>query len=963
MNIQFSNPGWLWLFPPVVVWVVWLAYCSDASLAPWRRWLVCALRLVATAALVLAMAGIQRLDPREGMNVMFLLDRSRSVPESQQEAARQYVNEVVQKKESQDQAGVLVFGGDAGIEQMMQPRVELGKIQAVVQTDRTDISAAVRLGTATFPEHGQKRLVLLSDGNENLGEAISAVAGARPLGVSVDVIPLGTERRNDVSLRRLALPGKVKKGTTFEAKIFAQADEGGPATVRLFRNGRLLGEQEVALEEGKNLFTFPQSLPDSGFYTYDVEIAAAGDAVAQNNRAISFVNVAGDPRILVISDQPALDQELVDALRSSQLEVSAAGLSGFPQSLAEMQSYDAVFLSNIAAGDLGGEAMRLVESAVRDFGVGLVCVGGDQSYAAGGYRGTPLERTLPLDMELSSKKVLPSGALAMVMHGMEFNNGNQVAREVAVGTLNALGPQDELGIVLWDGRERWLFPMTKVGDKRALAAKIWGMNQGDLPSFQNVMAMAHQGLKASTANLKHMIVFSDGDPGAPSEELMRSIVGDRITVSTVLIAGHAGPETMQWIASRGGGRFYDVRSPDRLPQIFIKETAVILKSAISEKPFIPKRAAASELIRGLGREPLPQLLGYVATTPKSRAEIPLVTENGDPLLAHWQYGLGRAVAFTSDARAKWASSWLSWGQYRQFWSQIAQWALRRVENTDFSTEVTVDKGIGSVAVEAVDEEGNFRNFLELNARVVKPSGESETIRLGQTAPGRYEAQFEAREVGAYTMNLMLMDGENLLGTQMAGTSVSFSPEYATSEPHLGLLRQLADASEGGVFFSSLEAANPFASNRVKTFQPNDLWEWFLKLAILLFPLDAGLRRVQLDRDDLARAYRRTIAWLCFWRQKQSAPKRDESLSALLQRRDAIRARQSRPAPETAIPEKPPTTVRLNPAGTTTSVFQKAKSKTPPQPAAEESPTEDKQEEPESTTGRLLAAKRKAQRKR
>ena len=960
--MQFSNPEWLWLFPPVVVWVVWLAHRSDASLAPWRRWLAGALRLAAAASLILAMAGIQRLDPREGMNVMFLLDRSRSIPEAQQEAARQYVNKIVKKKENQDQAGVLVFGGDAGIEQMMQPRVELGKIQAVVPTDRTDISAAVRLGTATFPEHGQKRLVLLSDGNENLGEAFSAVAGAQPLGVSVDVIPLGTDRRNDVSLQRLALPSNVKKGTTFEAKIFAQADEGGGATVRLFRNGRLLGEQEVVLEAGKNLFTFPQSLPDSGFYTYDVEIAAAGDTVAQNNRAISFVNVAGDPRILVISDQPDLDRELVAALRSSQLDVLAAGLSEFPQSLAEMQSYDAVFLSNVAAGDLGNEAMQLIESAVRDFGVGLVCVGGDQSYAAGGYRGTALERALPLDMELSSKKVLPSGALAMVMHGMEFNNGNQVARQVAVGTLNVLGPQDELGIVLWDGRERWLFPMTKAGDKRALKSKIMGMNQGDLPSFQNVMAMAHQGLKASTANLKHMIVFSDGDPGTPSEGLMESIVGDQITVSTVLIAGHAGPETMQWIADRGGGRFYDVRSPEGLPQIFIKETAVILKSAISEKPFIPKRAAASELIRGLGREPLPQLLGYVATAPKGRAEIPLVTENGDPLLAHWQYGLGRAVAFTSDARAKWAASWLSWGQYRQFWSQIAQWALRRAENTDFSTEVTVDKGIGAIVVEAVDEEGNFQNFLELNARVVKPSGESETIRLGQTAHGRYEAPFEARDVGAYTMNLMLMDGENLLGTQMVGTSVSFSPEYATSEPHWGLLQQLADASAGGTFFSSLESANPFASNRIKTFQPKDLWEWFLKLAILLFPLDVGLRRVQLDRDDLARAYRRTIDWLCFWRQKQAAPDRDESLSALLQHRDAIRARQSRPAPETAIFENLPTTVRST-TGTTASVFQEAKPKKTPPPAVEKSPAEDKPKETESTTSRLLAAKRKAQRKR
>ncbi|MDA7510571.1 VWA domain-containing protein, partial [Verrucomicrobia bacterium] len=517
MNIQFSNPGFLWWLLLVVPGVVWLCRHSDSSLSPWRLWVSCFVRLLLVVALTLAMAGLQWLNPQEGLNVVFLLDRSESVPSAQQDAARRYVNEVVKLKEEEDQAGVIVFGADTGIEQMVQERVALGTIQAVVATDRTDIAAAVRLGTASFPQYGQKRLVLISDGNENIGDALTAVAAAQPLGVSLDVVPLGAERRNDISLQRLGLPGNVKKGTTFEAKIFAISDEPGPATVRLFRNDRLLGEQEVALESGKNLFTFPQTLPNSGFYTYDVEIAAAGDMIAQNNRAISFVNVVGDPRILIVSDDPVQDQPLADALLSSQLEVVLTDLSGFPESLAEMQSYDAIFLSNIAAGDLGNGPMRQLESAVKDFGVGLVCVGGDQTYAAGGYRGTPLERALPVDMELSSKKVLPSGALAMVMHGMEFNNGNQVARRVAIGVLDALGPQDELGIVLWDGTDRWLFPLTKVGDRRGLGSKIMGMNQGDLPNFQNVMSMAFEGLKESSANLKHMIIFSDGDPGAPSE--------------------------------------------------------------------------------------------------------------------------------------------------------------------------------------------------------------------------------------------------------------------------------------------------------------------------------------------------------------------------------------------------------------------------------------------------------------
>src|SRR5437762_3248592 len=126
----------------------------------------------------------------------------------------------------------------------------------------------VRLGTAAFPETGQKRLVLLSDGNENIGDAEAALLAARPLGVTFDVVPLGVERGNDVSVQKLGLPNRVKKGQTFEAKIFIQADKAQPATLRLYRNDQPLGDQKVELTAGKNLFTFPQTLDDPGFYSY-----------------------------------------------------------------------------------------------------------------------------------------------------------------------------------------------------------------------------------------------------------------------------------------------------------------------------------------------------------------------------------------------------------------------------------------------------------------------------------------------------------------------------------------------------------------------------------------------------------------------------------------------------------------------------------------------------------------------
>ncbi|HRT55329.1 MAG TPA: VWA domain-containing protein [Candidatus Paceibacterota bacterium] len=960
MNFQFTQPYYLVLLVPALAWTLWFAWKTDVQTSRWRWALSLGIRLMVLLAIIFALAGLQWLRPVEGMNVFFVLDRSDSIPSPQQEAAREYVNLVSNRKKPDDRAGVIVFGSEASIESSPNYAVDLQKIQAVVGTERTDLAGAIRLATAAFPETGQKRLVLLTDGNENVGDAMSAVLAARPLGVSVDVLPLGVARANDLFVQKLQVPARLKKGQSFEAKIFVQSEQAQSATVRLYRNDQFLGEQKVAMNPGKNLFTFPQTLTEPGFYSYDVRIDAPGDPLPQNNRATGFAIVRGEPRLLIVSADPDQDRQLAAALTSSRLEVMLVGLAGFPATLAEMQSYDAIFISNLAAGDLGLDRQRLLESAVRDFGVGLVCVGGDQTYAAGGYRGTPLETTLPVNMELDSKKVLPSGAVVLVMHGMEFANGNEVARQCAIGVLEALGPQDEMGVLLWDGYERWLFPLQKVGQKASLRQQIAGMNQGDLGSFQQILEMAHEGLKKSTANLKHIIVFSDGDPGAPSAQLMQAIVGDRITVSTVLIAGHAGPDTMIQMADQGRGRFYNVSSAYDLPQIFIKETAVILKSAIYEEPFKPQLRSSSEVVRGIGAEEYPPLLGYVATTPKARAETPLWTDKGDPLLAHWQYGLGRAVAFTSDAKARWGRNWLNWERYRQFWSQVGQWSLRRLDSAEFSTEVTVDKGEAILTVDALDEQGNYRNFLNLQAAIVNPKGERQTVRIEQTGPGHYEARFPTAEVGAYLLNIMDIKDGQLRGTQVVGASVNYSPEFNTAEPNLNLLRRLAESGGGKLLDRANLAINSFSHDRQKTFQPQQLWEGLLKLAILLFVADVAVRRVQVDRAEWLRWMAALRRRLFFWETAPRPVEADESLAALLARRQQVRSSTTpaiEPRPDLFQPQQPPVVGEPAPGPATVPA---ATAVVPPPESAPEPPPAPA---PGGTTSRLLEAKRRAQQRR
>jgi uncharacterized membrane protein len=686
-------------------------------------------------------------------------------------------------------------------------------------------------------------------------------------------------------------------------------------------------------------------------------LEAENDGVAQNNQATSFINVRGQPRILLVSQKAEEDAPLAAALREGKLEVRHVEIAGLSASLAELQSYEAIFISNLAAGDLGMDRMKLLESAVRDFGVGLVCIGGDQTYAAGSYRGTPLETTLPVNMELDSKKVLPRGALVLLMHGMEFPGANQTARETAIAALDNLGQDDEMGMLMWDGNERWLFELAKVGDKKAMGKAIAGMNQGDLPSFHNLMTKAYMGLKASKANLKHIIIFSDGDPTPPKEDLMNDIVNEKITVSTVMIGGHVMPDYMIWMADKGKGRFYDVsiNNAANLPDIFIKESAVILKSAIFEDTFRPKQVATSEILRGIGGGEYPSLLGYVCTTPKSRAEIPLVSDKGDPILAHWQYGLGRAVAFTSDAKARWARNWLGWEKYRQFWAQVAQWSLRRVDNADFTADVVVDKGEGHLSVDAVDEDGNYRNFLSLQTVVVGPKGERQTVTLEQTGPGHYEAHFPTREVGSYVLNLLDMREGKPRGSMVLGASVNYSPEFAEPQPNANLLKQLADYGGGKVLDPTAPADNPFKRDRQKTFRPVDLYEWLLRVAILLFIADVGVRRIQVDRDEWLKATATLHQWVFFWKGKPRPKEADESLAALLVRRDQVRAKTTAP-PNPSEPRadlfKPKQVVVLpdKPAADAPKVVLPASppGAAPPKPA--------------SVTDRLLEAKRRAQKK-
>lgn len=912
-----------------------------------RKWVAFSLRVILISLVVLAVAGFEWRKGNDNMNVLYLVDRSLSIPPEQQEAARVYVNSATTTKRPDDKAGVIVFGENAGIELMPGTAMEWASFQAVINQEASHLGDAIRLATAAFPDDAQKKLVILSDANADPVDARKAAIAARTQGVTIDAIALGAARQNDVIVRPLQLPGQLKKGQAFNIKSIVTSSVTQPAKIKVFRNQQFIGEESILLDQGENAFSFEENLDETGFYHYEIQVEAENDDLVQNNSSFGQTFIKGDPSIALITEFPQLESHLIEALTEGKIKVDVMDPATLFARAESMRFYDAMILSNIPAGRLNNAEMNQLHGLVRDFGMGMVVIGGDESFTAGSYRGTPLEDLLPLSMNLDSKKVLPRGALALIMHGMEFMNGNAVSRQMALGTLDALGTEDELGVLIWDGNERWLVELQKVGNRKKMREAISGMNQGDLPSFRGLVAMAHQSLAASSANIKHIIVFSDGDPTPPTLDAMEELRNANITVSAVLIAGHASDDNMIYLAENGNGNFYHITDANDLPQVFLQETAIILKTAIIEENFVPEIAGASEVIRGISA--FPALDGYVATVPKDRAAVPLLSAQGDPILANWNYGLGKTVAFTSDARTRWANSWVEWNQYSQFWQQVVQWAMRKVDSSSLDLRIIQNGQKADILIEALNDDGDFLNFLNLDAIALTPSGKSVRVKLQQSGPGQYQTSFPMTEKGSYQINVLDVSGQQEKSVSMAGTSLSYSPEFSRATPDLGLLSRLADLGGGKVIDPELDSDNPFFQGRQRTFTPDPIWDDLLILALLIFLIDVGYRRIDLDAAAIRSMMKRLT------RKKESNDRERESHLSRLKKVKEMTTPTTSSEPKSWKPAESIDTQKVTPAKTVKPA--KPAGITPERPDSKSSPAPTSR-----VTSRLLDARRKAQNK-
>ncbi len=844
-RISFESP-WYLLLLVLVPWIWWFSFRRLRSFGIIRRLTAIALRTLVALLLIAALAEVQMVRVSGRMTVLYLVDESLSVPEDRRLAEARYVNAAIRRhRHGGDRAGVIVFGREAAIEvppyddnvQMLQ------RTESAISGDNTDISAAMRLAEASFPEDSARRVVLISDGGENLGNALEQAQSLVRAGVGIDVLPIRFRPRGEIIVERVTVPNELRLGQPFDLKVVitntaeAKAPSSGVVRGKLQVSvsdqgpTRLLSDDLVELPPGKKVFTLrPKPIDAAGFYNYTarfIPLRPEDNAIQQNKRASGFAQVRGKGQVLVIEDGQHRGQfeRMVEALRREKIEVTVRPSGESFAGLAELQQYDAVLLANVPRDDFSDEQIAMLVRNTQQLGCGLLMLGATGSFGAGDWTGSELEKAMPVDFRIKNLKVMPRGALAMLMHATEVDVGNFWQKKIAQQAIGALGERDFCGVIHfdnWGTGMKWLWSpaLSIVGPNRDLMAmQLDRMIPGDMPDFEPGMKACLQALvNLQEAAVRHVIVISDGDPQPPTQATISALVKAKITVSTVAVGAHGPAESrsMASIASQTGGKYYRVNNPNALPKIFQREARRVAQPLVykNQNGFQPKVVHYHEIVNGISN-PLPPITGYVLTSKKEnplvevlmRCPVPGKEENCT-LLASWPYGLGKTVAFTTDSGFSLANQWTGWDDYDKLFGQMVRWAMRPVgEEGKFTVATDFKDGKVRVVVSALDKNDEFQNFLDMSATAVSPELKPINVRMEQTAPGRYVGQFPAADPGSYMVMLSPGPGKAPLRT---GINVPYSDEFRGLATNETLLQRLAKlVPKGGAAGRLIDAPEEF----------------------------------------------------------------------------------------------------------------------------------------------------------
>ncbi|MFN0051965.1 MAG: VWA domain-containing protein [Planctomycetales bacterium] len=961
-RLLFARPAAfaLLLFTP---WMWWMHVAGYSGMHRVRGMVALFVRLGLVGLFVMLLADPRAVRTSDVLSVIYALDVSDSIGDGSSDQALRFVAETATQKPVKDNAGLIIFGKNAAVEFPAKTRVPLEAnnviLNSLIDKEATNLEQGLSLAAAMLPEETQGRIVLISDGMQTEGNLGRIVDDLKSRGVTVDVIPIQYNFDEEVWLERLELPQFVKVGENYEAAVVLSSLSAGEGTLRLEENGQLLAELPVKFQAGKNRYAVPIYLRTAGYYEYTatIDLPRGRDSIDKNNKAINSLYLEGEGKVLIVTDPQGDEkdwQSMGQALREGKHAVEVQTAYDFPRDPSALLPYDCIIFVNAPADAFDSVQLQALRDAVVNYGSGFLMVGGANSFGPGGYHRTVVEEALPVTMDISQKKVLPKGALVIVLHTCEFPEGNTWAKRITKQAIKVLGAQDEVGVLCYGaGGEEWIFKLTPAGQYDKLVPKINAAEPGDMPSFASTMKMGLAELKKSDAAAKHMIIISDGDPQPAPPSTIQEYRDNKVSVSTVAIFPHGGNEIglLRTVASATGGRYYFPSDPNQLPAIFIKESKTLKRSMIQNKTVQPEVGFDDQtVLRGI--DAMPPLHGYVITTAKGSPAMSVLNVPGDasegdeegdidPILAVWRYGLGQTAAFTSDLSPNWAADWMSWDRYAAFVQQLIT-RISRVRKAGHLRMWTYTAGNEGVVV--VEDFHEQESFLEIEARIAGPRDRSERLPLKQIGPRRYQASMPLWGKGRYHIVAAPVSGDREDDRAFGDFIVPYSPEYLRFRSNPLVLNDIAARTGGQVLDRDSTAQDIFETNRQPKRSSREIFDWFLIALACLLPLDVGVRRVQLDWYVIK-------GWLGLGRR---AGPSTQTMGALLERKQAVDSQIEARKAETPMPVRlPPRPVAPRPRPEARGPVPGGTASSTPPPAAESLDST-------TTTERLLKLKRKRQ---
>lgn len=889
MNYDFLHPEFLKLF--YIVPVFWLfAIPGIRKLAIWRVVLAVMFRSIAFSMIVLALAGLSRVEKNlKEVDLIYLADVSDSIDAKGKEWMKRYIKDIEVNVKGSIKSELNIFAMNSkriDSAEVITDSFDVNNDFTDLNPERTDIASSIISSLGRFREGATKRMVLLSDGNENAGDITKAALLAKNENVRIfTVTPPKTIFENNITLKKVLLPDEIPLGKTAEIKVVVDNENASPISgnVKLVLHQSNIAEPAILFKQwndnfvpGLNIYKIKYRPDKKGFFRFETILECDGDINIEEDNIVCPLIVTGKSKILYVSGKKERKLFLPETLEERDIDVDIVTPDEIPDTILDMLAFESIIFSGVSKDMLKPGNMELIEQYVKDFGGGFVMLGGENSFIQGGYSGTPIEKILPVKMvggEHRRKIDSYRYSLMLVVDKSASMTGKKMtfAKKAAIELVEQLGVKDKLGIIVFDKNPYMIQELRPVIDvKVGLVDKLSRLNPGGGTNIFPALKKAYLNILKSEAKKNHVILLSDGNSefvNYNKEALIKSFKKANITISTIAIGNwFVNTTLLKDIAESTGGTFYNINDVSGLPKLMVKDVEYSLsKTDFHEETFYPVKVGSSPILKDISQEQLPPLKGFSITTSKENAETPLVTDirgKNDPILANWRYGLGKTVAYMADAEARWSTDWIKWIKYNKFWSQSLRWAMKDIPESEYAVKVKTMDNVPYLFIESFykDDLLNTGNRKEndkikpvelkvrlYNTKPTRPGSEKddninvaehnreyEELLLRQIGPGSYISPLDSFEPGNYFTNVLFTRDNKVLSSKNKGLII---PESKIS----------AKPFDSGKFYNDVATMKKIANITGGKYNPEieeitENYEWvsiFESLVKYLIPIMLG----------------------------------------------------------------------------------------------------------------------------